>query len=241
MTTLFVCLVVFSTLLSRWKISWLSDAIFKRHFVLGHNYCYRRLASPDKDLVPVLKYPVRRDLLDEACKAKFSNYKKGIATMMSFVDLEWSKRFVVACIDGQKLPEFVHEAESINAFTGEKTPARDVKPDIVLNGDVADVAVEMVDNGLTPISPNKTYPFGLGHVAGLPTGAGKVHEENATDGVSASSNAPAVVATAGGMSGEVVAALAEHTVRVKTEPRVFQNLKRVLDDKIVDLDETDSD
>eukprot|EP00971_Amphidinium_carterae_P113507 2248739-Amphidinium_carterae.1 len=94
-------------------------AVLKRCnvIVFGHNYCHRRLASGDEDLVSVIKYQSGKDLLDPSCKQRFVEYKKGVATPMISADLNWSKIFVSYCIAKRELPRFRHECASEDPFT----------------------------------------------------------------------------------------------------------------------------
>eukprot|EP00971_Amphidinium_carterae_P170949 3387901-Amphidinium_carterae.1 len=202
-------------------------AVFKRCniIVLGYNFCYRRIASAEPDLIPVIKYPGTTDLLDPRCKERFAQYKKGVPTPMSSEDLEWSRLFVSLCIDERPLPPFVHQAASTNPFTGEKIAAKDVKPDLTHLEPAAVVTAATVVNGVIEFADTATqsasqrYPLGLGNIMGLTP-------EPQPDA--------SVPVTSG-------AASSRDTMPVKIEPRTFTQLKKYDGSVIVDLDDEDTD
>eukprot|EP00971_Amphidinium_carterae_P046986 925345-Amphidinium_carterae.2 len=72
------------------------------------------------------------------------------------------------------LPPFIHQVASTNLFTGEKIPARDVKPDLSSMEAPPVVTAATVVTGVTefadfptPAGGSQPYPMGLGNVVGL--------------------------------------------------------------------------
>eukprot|EP00971_Amphidinium_carterae_P095746 1894869-Amphidinium_carterae.1 len=126
-------------------------------------------------------YPGTKDLLDTACKTRFSQYKKGVATPMLMTDLTWSKRFVSLCnmcTSESPLPKFVHEMESTCPITGEKKPERDIKPEMPFDVPVpAMTAAPTVRNETDgSIDAPSQYTYGLGCAAGLASTAAPSRE-----------------------------------------------------------------
>eukprot|EP00971_Amphidinium_carterae_P324214 6443132-Amphidinium_carterae.1 len=142
----------------------------RKGIVLEYKFCYRRIASAEPDLAPVVKYPGTTDLLDPRCKERFAQYKKGQPTPMSAAELEWSRLFVSTCMEERPLPPFIHQIASTNPFTGEKIPARDVKPDLSSMEAPSVVTAATVVSGVrefadfsTPAGGNQPYRMGLGN------------------------------------------------------------------------------